>query len=195
MFSKSDSIYIMLKFIKIINTEDANYHELYDLYRSSFPANERRDWDSLANIFENESRFKMYALENENEFIGFFNYWKFNRFYYIEHFAIKSQYRNRRFGTEAIKAFLKDADMPVVLEVETPTTITASRRIHFYERLGFYVLSDIYMQPPYDNHSFPVSMLIMSNDYHFCSKHFKLIKEVLYREVYHFELKNDNDNS
>jgi len=185
----------MLKFKKIINTEDANYHQLYDLYRSSFPNNERRDRDSLANVFENESKFNMYALEYENEFVGFFNYWKFSRFYYIEHFAIKSQFRNLRFGTEAIKAFLKQAEMPVVLEVETPTTITASRRIHFYERLGFYVLSDIYMQPPYDARSFPVPMLIMSNDYHFSSKHFRLIREVLYREVYHYEIKNNDEKS
>jgi ribosomal protein S18 acetylase RimI-like enzyme len=185
----------MLKFTKIINVEDANYHELYDLYRNSFPVNERRNWDSLANIFEHEPKFNMFALENEDEFVGFFNYWKFSRFYYIEHFAIKSQFRNKRYGTDAIKLFLSEVNMPVVLEVETPTTIIASRRIHFYERLGFYVLSNIYMQPPYDGKSFLFPMLIMSNDYHFSSKHFKLIKEVLYKEVYRYEPKNEEDKS
>ena len=114
--------------------------------------------------------------------------WKFSRFYYIEHFAIHPQHRNHSYGSEVIRLFLSTVSLPVVLEVEMPKTITASRRIHFYERLGFYVMSNFYMQPPYDGESFLLPMLIMSNDYHFTNKHFHLIKEVLYKEVYNFEL-------
>ena len=178
----------MLKFIKIHSVHDSNYEAVFNLYNSSFPPNERRSRESLEMVLNADSRFNVYALENEQGFVGFFNYWKFSRFYYIEHFAIHPQHRNHSYGSEVIRLFLSTVSLPVVLEVEMPKTITASRRIHFYERLGFYVMSNFYMQPPYDGESFLLPMLIMSNDYHFTNKHFHLIKEVLYKEVYNFEL-------
>ena len=138
----------MLKFIKIHSVHDSNYEAVFNLYNSSFPPNERRSWESLEMVLNADSRFNVYALENEQGFVGFFNYWKFSRFYYIEHFAIHPQYRNHSYGSEVIRLFLSTINLPVVLEVEMPKTITASRRIHFYERLGFYVMSNFYMQPP-----------------------------------------------
>jgi len=75
----------------------------------------------------------------------------------------------------------------IILEVEPPKSIDASRRIHFYERLNFFVLPNFYMQPPYDKKSFLLPMLIMSNDYHFAHKHFEAIKGKLYEEVYQYE--------
>ena len=42
------------------------------------------------------------------------------------------------------------------------------------------------MQPPYDDSLFLIPMLIMSNDYHFANRHFQMIKDTLYKEVYNY---------
>jgi len=181
----------MLNFLKIDSVYDTNYADVYKLYVEAFPVSERRSWASLERVINNENRFNIFALMHENQFVGFISYWKFERFYYIEHFAILPHFRNRKFGSEAMTGLLSQVNMPVVLEVEMPRTINAGRRIHFYERLGFYVLSNRYMQPSYDGVSFLLPMLIMSNDYHFANKHFNLIKDTLYKEVYQYEKENE----
>ena len=70
----------MLKFIKIHSVHDSNYEAVFNLYNSSFPPNERRSWESLEMVLNTDSRFNVYALENEQGFVGFFNYWKLFEF-------------------------------------------------------------------------------------------------------------------
>ncbi|MCE5330765.1 MAG: GNAT family N-acetyltransferase [Bacteroidales bacterium] len=181
----------MLNFLKIDSVYDTNYADVYKLYVETFPVSERRSWASLESVLNNENRFNIFALMHENQFVGFISYWKFERFYYIEHFAILPHFRNHKLGSEAMAELVSQVNMPVVLEVEMPRTVEAARRIHFYERLGFYVLSNYYMQPPYDGVSFLLPMLIMSNDYHFANKHFNLIKNTLYKEVYRYEKEDE----
>jgi len=50
-----------------------------------------------------------------------------------------------------------------------------------------------YAQPPYDGNGFFIPELIMSNDIHFANKHFDMIKEILYENVYHYELSKDKN--
>jgi hypothetical protein len=88
-----------------------------------------------------------------------------------------------------MKQFLSKIELPVVIETETPRSLVASQRIHFYERLGFYMTTNFYMQPPYEGSQVMMSMLIMSNDYHFANKHFNHIKSTLYKEVYKYDPK------
>lgn len=184
----------MLNFLKIDNIYAANFEDIYNLYVDAFPKAERRTWAALESVLNNDRKFNMFAIMSDNRFVGFVNYWKFERFFYIEHFAILPQFRNHKYGSEAMKIFMAQLNMPIILEVEMPRNIVASKRIHFYERLGFYVLSNIYMQPPYDGVSFMIPMLIMSNDYHFTNKHFHLIKDTLYKEVYRYEKEGEEKN-
>lgn len=177
----------MLNFVKIDNVSDAGYDALLHLYTSSFPQNERRSIPALEKLLADSNHFNMFILTNENGFVGFLNYWNFDHFFYIEHFAILPQFRNNKYGSEAMKIFASQAQKPIVLEVEMPRSTMAAHRIHFYERLGFYVLSNAYQQPPYDGVSFMIPMLIMCNDYHYANKHFQLIKNKLYKEVYAYE--------
>lgn len=181
----------MLNFLKINNVYDANFEKVYNLYVSAFPVSERREKNALVEVLKTDTKFNMFAIQNDNGFVGFMNYWKFERFFYIEHFAILPEYRNHKYGSEAMKIFMAQVNLPVVLEVEMPRSTVAAHRIHFYERLGFYVLSNAYQQPPYDGVSFMIPMLIMSNDYHYANKHFQLIKDTLYKEVYRYEKEED----
>ena len=91
----------MLDFYRIINVYDPMFSRLYNLYTASFPHPERRSWDGLVHELIYEKRFFSNALLQENEFVGFLNYWKFEQFYYIEHFAVLEKMRGKNNGKES----------------------------------------------------------------------------------------------
>jgi len=177
----------MLKFHRINSVSDPLFSKLYNLYSTAFPPVERRSWEGLEHEIIYEKLFNPNVLLLDGEFVGFFNYWSFERFYYLEHFAIIPNLRNQHIGSKAMELFLKQVNLPVIFEVELPNSPLASRRIKFYERLGFSVLLHDYAQPPYENSGFLLPVLIMSNDAQFANSHFGMIKETLYNKVYHYK--------
>lgn len=177
----------MITFRRIESVTDHYFTELYDLYSVAFPPGERRNWAGLEHELAYEKRFHAHALLQNDQFVGFFNYWTFERFLYLEHFAIDSNLRGQLIGRKVMEKFREQAQLPIVLEVEMPNNSMAIRRIRFYEELGYTVLSHYYAQPPYDGKGFLLPMLLMSNDNHFASTHFDLIKDTLYRDVYHYK--------
>lgn len=179
----------MFEFIKVENVYDSNFEEVYDLYTSSFPNYARRTWQGLETVFNKKNAFHCNCIKLDGKTVGFINYWIFDKFTYIEHFAIHPDFRDNGLGSQVLKNFISNSTLPIILETETPRTITASKRIHFYERLNFYMISNFYMQPPYEGGQVMMSMLIMCNDYHFATKNFSQIKTTLYKEVYKFDQK------
>jgi len=179
----------MLKFYRITSVDDALFNEFYELYSTAFPASERRSWPGLDKELYAESKFFANALLKNDEFVGFFNYWIFDRFCFVEHFALKQNFRSQRIGSEAMEIFKSQHNLPVLLEVEMPNNSETVRRIRFYEEAGFKALSHYYAQPPYEGGGFLIPMIIMSTDVHFANTHFEMIREILYTEVYHFNSK------
>lgn len=177
----------MIHFKRLITSNNELFASIYELYKISFPTHERRTRASFEHLIANEVTFQCNAIIVDNQFVGFITLWKLSGFEFVEHFAIKPEFRDRKLGVSAMKYLIQMTDQAIVLEVEMPKSNDASRRIHFYERLGFFVLSDYYMQPPYHNDDFSTPMLIMSNKYQYCKKHFHAIKENIYKNVYHFE--------
>ena len=181
----------MLNFHRINTVNNQFFSNLFNLYTLAFPPLERRTWAGLEYELNYEKKLCVNALIQEGVFVGLFNYWTFDRFYYIEHLAISHKYRSQGIGSEAMSLFMDQTKLPIVLEVEMPNNINASRRILFYEKLGFSILAHNYAQPPYEGTGFFIPELIMSNDLHFANTHFEKIKETLYNDVYHYEYKRD----
>ena len=177
----------MLNFNRISAVGDLLFTNLFNLYTQAFPLQERRSWAGLEYELNYEKRFSANAIIQNDKFVGLFNYWTFERFNYIEHVAIIPSLRNQHLGTEVLKIFMEQYKLPVILEVEMPNNIVASRRILFYERLGFSIISHNYAQPPYEGDGFLMPQLIMSTDLHFANTHFEKIRDTLYDNVYHYE--------
>lgn len=177
----------MITFRRIQSVSDPYFTELYELYSTAFPPGERRNWAGLEHELTYEKRFHAHALLQNDLFVGFFNYWTFERFLYLEHFAIDSNLRGQLIGRRVMEIFRNQAQLPIIFEVEMPNNSMAIRRIRFYEDLGYTVLSHYYAQPPYNGTGFLLPMLLMTNDSHFASTHFELIKDTLYRDVYHYQ--------
>lgn len=183
----------MLNFYRINSVSDPLFADLFNLYRLSFSRAERRSWAGLEYELTYEKQFFANALVQNDKFAGLFNYWTFENFYYIEHFAIIPAMRGQHIGTEAMEMFKSQTGLPVIMEVEMPEDPASIRRIEFYKKLGFSVLSNHYAQPPYEGDGFLLPMLLMSNDLHFGATHFERIKKTIYDKVYHYEIEGEKE--
>ena len=145
------------------------------LYISAFPKDERRPIKSITELLQ-EDYFEFIPLYTDNEFVGFATLWMFEKFAYLEHFAIRPEKRNGGIGFAFIKALqensIKDSKLiftlpqktikNIVIEVEKPDNEIARKRIGFYERLGFKILDNYYFQPPYSKENSGLEMKVMT---------------------------------
>ncbi|HLP06433.1 MAG TPA: GNAT family N-acetyltransferase [Paludibacter sp.] len=177
----------MLTFIRISGIADDYFPEMFALYVAAFPKSERRSWAGFAREVDDEKRFHANAIVYNGEFAGFFNYWDFGHFVYVEHFAIIPRLRSQKIGTRVMHAFMERMPLPIVLEVEMPNNAGAIKRIRFYSSIGFRVLSHHYAQPPYEGDGFLSPMLLMSSALPYAGSHYESIRDTLYKNVYRFE--------
>lgn len=133
------------------------------IYESSFPADERRDYDALLQLIESEPAFVVEAICCDDNVVGLITSWSFDEWRYIEHFAIDVTMRGKGVGETTLVRFLSSDLRPVVLEVEPPIDDVTRRRVGFYERLGFVLHAAYrYIQPPYDCDKNAVELCLMT---------------------------------
>ena len=175
--------------LQSITTDHALYLFVEKLLHSAFPPDERRDdKEQRANTDRND-KFHCLLIRDFETPIGLITYWDFTDFVYVEHFAIHEDFRNEGLGAQAMKMFLQEMDIPVVLEVEMPRIkgdIT-HRRIAFYRRQGFSLRRMAYKQPPYREGASWLPMKIMSCGKVRWEKIAETVRDKIYREVYHIE--------
>ena len=168
----------MIKLHQIKNQASPYWDSLVRIYRTSFPIDEQRPVESIIRLIAEEPRYTMYAIINENghpagtlntkpytlnpkQALGLLTTWEFTDFIYIEHFAIDPEVRSRGYGSEALKALIKEQSKPIILEAEPPTDDITRRRIRFYERQGLTLYNFPYLQPAYTEASQPVELRLM----------------------------------
>lgn len=189
----------------IKNQASPYWDSLVRIYRESFPIDEQRPIESIAHLLNEEPRYTMHAIiDDENEDLwskythflnakpytlntkqplGLLTTWHFEEFIYIEHFAIDPTLRSQGYGSEALKAFIHEHGKPLVLEAEPPTDALSIRRIKFYERIGLTLYDFPYMQPAYTEDSHPVELRLMGTlDTN--ATPLPLVSQILHREVY-----------
>ena len=139
---------------------------VHEIYMEAFPPEERRPWDSILAMLDSVgSPFSLTVAMSGCKVVGFITSWQFDRFVYIEHFAVDSAMRGKKIGARVLREFVRECRKPVVLEVEPiESGETARRRIGFYGRCGFHAFHDFtYIQPPYAPGLPSVPLTLMSN--------------------------------
>ena len=120
-------------------SSNANHlNKIKEIYYSSFPESERADFQDLVNhTFPNSKLFGVFEDEN---LIGFSFVSELGDFAYIVYLAIDDEFRNKNYGTIALK-LISDlySNKTKVLCVEKPNNVKdiQKRRIAFYKRNGF----------------------------------------------------------
>lgn len=161
--------------------------EVRRIYETSFPADERREYDSLLQLVTAEEAFNLEVVYRDDAVVGFISSWHFDEWRYVEHFAVDAALRGCGIGQEVLRRFLDSSERPVVLEVEPPADAASRSRIEFYKRQGF-VLHDTYsyMQPPYDPGKNPVELFLMTYNAP-AGSNLDALSALLHRRVYGVE--------
>lgn len=174
--------------INFKDTKDKSLtNKLISLYIESFPYNERRDTNYLLELAESSDAMHFTSINDDDILCGLLIYWNFKDFYYIEHFAIFPEMRNKKLGERTLSLF-KDKFLPcsILLEAEPPLDEISIRRIRFYEKNGFTVLDKEYIQPPYSETgiSLPLWILGITQEPSKTKEYIETIKQHVYRNHY-----------
>jgi len=140
---KTDKEEFNLK-IKPLKKED--FDKIFEIMEEAFPKAEYRPKEKQYALLDNPL-YTVSVLSKTDIPIGFIASWELDNCIFIEHFAVKSEYRGQGLGADFLKTFLSVQEKPTVLEVEDLKTPVALRRIAFYERLGFTLSDTGYIQP------------------------------------------------
>lgn len=151
-----------LSLTKTTSAAHPDFIRCMELYHQAFPPDERRHREATAALLANQA-FSFYTISLNKTLAGFITWWKFSQFTFIEHFAIFPDQRSAGTGSLALQKWLQEQTLPVILEVELPETEEASKRIRFYEKNGFLILSRQYTQPAYSREKQPVQAWLMGN--------------------------------
>src|SRR5690606_20222875 len=149
-----------MEFLQITSPEDYRVQEIFDSYCSTFPEDERRDWSKLITLFSNP-KVKIISVLHEAKNIGYFNIWEITNYTFVEHFEVFPEFRSQKLGSN-ITGYLFENYPRLILEIE-PGDLgdDAKRRYSFYQRNGFNLIDEMYVQPSYGEGKKPLNLWLL----------------------------------
>lgn len=153
---------------------------IFSAYEKTFPEDERRNEGQFLTLAEEPDCF-IFNVKNETQSVGYLILWKCKDFYFLEHFEVYEEFRNLKLGSQILQELFEKFEK-IVLESE-PSNLSeiAERRIGFYFRNGFSVISETYIQPSYGEGKNPLNLFLLSN---FSPQEVKELEQEIYRKVY-----------
>ena len=135
---------------------------IFSAYESTFPEDERRDKDQFLSLIENPDCF-IFAVKNDDDFVGYLILWKLEDFYFLEHFEVFEEFRNLKLGSQVLQE-LQEKFGNMILESEpSDWNEMAERRINFYVRNGYSIVSKEYVQPSYGEGKKELKLFLLGN--------------------------------
>lgn len=129
----------------MILAKKSDFTAIYSIMKASFPVDEIRPFDAEMRILD-DPLCHVYVECEKGTTIGFIITWEFDRFSYIEHFAVLSAKRGCGLGERMLRELMPLLSTPICLEVEPPISEIAKHRVGFYERNGFKMNNRVWTQ-------------------------------------------------
>ncbi len=123
---------------------------VYNEYIKLFPKEEQRELRKIEDTYKKGIE-KFYKITLENQTIGFFMLERLNNNYpfYLDYFAIYSEFQSKGYGTKAIQILLDKiiGNNGLIAEIEKEDIKNSNtiRRFEFYKRLGFEKVESEYL--------------------------------------------------
>ena len=138
-----------MEIIRIQSPDDHYFKRVWEIYNYSFPIYEQRTMDHQLVAFKS-NLYHMDVYVDSGKVIGFIGYWIFPTYAYIEHYAMAKETRGQGYGTKILSDFLKRmSGKIVVLEIDPVVDEISTRRLRFYQNLGFQESPFRYTCPKY----------------------------------------------
>ncbi len=158
-----------------------DFEKIYYILKEAFPPTERRTKKEQLKLFNNK-HYRVYIDDKDVRI--FICTWEFDKFIFIEHFAVAKEFRGKKLGSTFLKKFYSSTNKPVIFEVEPPENDISEKRIRFYQRHGATLNSFDYIQPPMQRGQPPIPLMIMSYPEQINKAEFEIYKKEIHSEVY-----------
>lgn len=145
---------------RLTTPEHPMYPQARELYALSFPFHEQREDASQRQIM-GRSDYQFHLIYDQNLFTGLLLCWETADFIYVEHFCIRPDLRNQKYGQRTLELLLRRGKT-VILEIDPPVDAIAQRRKGFYQRLGFQANPYPHIHPPYHTGCSGHPLVVMS---------------------------------
>jgi GNAT superfamily N-acetyltransferase len=179
---------LAMKHVDSMNNE--LFTKSYHLLKNSFVPDELRDF--TAELFNNHS-FSMYAVLQDNRFIGATTFWTFDEFILVEYIVTDPSQRGQNVGTQVLQWLKITSEGKLIIgEIDPPVTEIAVRRKNYFKRHGFHANDFDYIQPAYALNKAPVPMIIISHPQALDRATYEGIKNQIYRVVYNVKERLDS---
>ena len=165
---------------------EKTFDEIFPLLEEAFPVTELRIKEDQRKLLQEEC-YRLYGVRKDGAFAAVFATWEIDDFLYIEHFAVKEEYRNGGYGGKLLDALLREKGRSVVLEVEVPEDELTRRRVGFYERHGLMYNTYPYLQPPLRKENDLLPLRFMTFPGVIDEKTYQRYKGWIYKIVYKYE--------
>lgn len=173
----------MIHLTRITQSDDIRLKQLISLYEEAFPPEERRAIGQLSHLIDHNEAMFLNAIECDGDLAGLFIYWEMGSFYYLEHLAVFAHLRNKKIGEQVLDFAAHALPGVRLLEVEPADNEMATRRINYYKRNGYEVLTQDYIQPSYATAEDACALWIMGNEKPLhLEQHIERIKTEIYRK-------------
>ncbi|SIQ36256.1 hypothetical protein SAMN05880574_11119 [Chryseobacterium sp. RU37D] len=170
-----------MEFLQVASPDDYRVREIFDSYNSTFLEDERRDWNKFSLLFTHPNAKIISVLHNAKN-IGYLIIWELSNFVFVEHFEVFEAFRNQKLGSDILK-YLLEKQPRIILEIEPQHWgDDAKKRYSFYQKSGFDIIDEMYVQPSYGQGKKPLDLWLLAN---YSPENLKEIKDEIYDVVYH----------
>lgn len=170
-----------MEFLKIGSHEDYRVENIYQSYSTTFPEEERRDWNQFIKLFSNPETSVVSVL-HDSESVGYLILWELSQCLFVEHFEVFPEFRSQKLGSK-ITDYLCANYSKIVLEIEHEhLSEDAKRRYSFYQKHGFYIIDEMYVQPSYGKGKKAIDLWLLAN---YRPENLNDLKDEIYDIVYH----------
>lgn len=164
-------------------TNPADLDKIRNLYISSFPGKERREFHELAEMLGLLDCSVCWISITGEKIAGLCIFWDFENFAFLEHLAVENDLRGLGIGEEVLSV-IREKYKIILLETELPEDEISQRRVKFYQRNGFRMLQRQYIQPSYGKNKPEVELQLMSTSVDFSvetlDEYIQTIREKVY---------------
>lgn len=170
-----------MEFLQITSPDDYRVQQIFNSYSTTFPEDERRDWYKFIQLFCHP-KVKIISALNNSKNIGYLIIWELSNYIFVEHFEVFSEFRNQKLGSYITEYLFKNHQR-IILEIE-PEHLNedSKRRFSFYQRNGFNLIDELYIQPSYGEGKKTLELWLLAN---YFPENLKEVKDEIYDVVYH----------
>jgi len=170
-----------MEFLQITSPDDYRVQQIFNSYSTTFPEDERREWSQFVKLFDHPN-VQVISVLNNSENIGYLIIWDLKNHVFVEHFEVFSEFRNQKLGSHITDYLFKNYPR-IILEIE-PEHLddNAKRRFSFYQRNGFNLIDEMYIQPSYGEGKNSLKLWLLAN---YTPENLEEVKDEIYDIVYH----------